>query len=404
MPKRNGTHTAFTLIELLVVIAIIAILIGLLLPAIQKIRETASRNLCANNLKQLGLALHCYADAHDGEFPAGGRYRNGDYGNWDYSTGYGPQDQGNWIISILPYVEEYALYSYIAPYLAPDDSPPTTYVGLGGTKYDAQGNPPILSFPLSGLPIYSLWDIPMNPAFFAGRGVALSNDTADYAFMMLCQPPKIIRCPSDNYVYWDTRPATNYGVCIGPIDAGHQCASTPDFSAYAHLPGIPPTTGRNSMSSKSQMIGLFSPAAFGSDNNDAGNTTMQVRLSADIPDGTSSTIALGEMLPYQTREAAGFRWMSGITGNAATIAPINIATDCFDLNWNCNDPDGNPCSPAWKSNQNYQLANGFKSRHPGGALFCFADGSIHFLSQNIDMSTYQYLGCRNDGMAVAVPD
>lgn len=109
-------RSAFTLIELLVVIAIIAILIGLLLPAVQKVREAAARIQCDNNIKQIGLAVHSYHDSFKKVPPIGSwgpTFRNNDFppATNGGSLISGDGATGTWLLHLLPYVEQGNLYS-----------------------------------------------------------------------------------------------------------------------------------------------------------------------------------------------------------------------------------------------------------------------------------------------------
>ena len=162
------TRAGFTLIELLVVIAIIAVLVGLLLPAVQKVREAAARTKCANNLKQIGLAAHNYHGAN-GYFPPGFTSATATTDGDSLGPGWG------WAAHLLPYLEQDALHKSIAfnkditdpahaaarvtklqGFLCPSDAPilPTftvpgatpcpvafaNYVGVGGI-YEVTGYP-----------------------------------------------------------------------------------------------------------------------------------------------------------------------------------------------------------------------------------------------------------------------
>jgi prepilin-type N-terminal cleavage/methylation domain-containing protein/prepilin-type processing-associated H-X9-DG protein len=334
--RRSG----FTLIELLVVIAIIAVLIGLLLPAVQKVREASARSKCGNNLHQMGLALQAYHEVN-GRFPpakinsgssgAGPSFYSGQSFRVYNHTGF---------VLLLPYVEQENLFKQ--------------YDFAYPSSNSAWANPPATPQPLAmgGVPA-------AHPNVAVVVGTYLS----------------VYTCPSDKM------PAVENEAGQGPYSRTNSrrsnylfsCGSTNDYTA-TYNPGA-----------------KYS-GAFG---------TNGAAALTEITDGTSSTIAIGESKQDHTSSAYGPYWGSGthtaVQGYTGGVWSPTLPPDGFNVNY----PWGRVVDQAVGRAGQLQYAWGFGSWHDGGANFVMCDGSVRFINDGISFALFQALNTVAGGEVVS---
>jgi prepilin-type N-terminal cleavage/methylation domain-containing protein/prepilin-type processing-associated H-X9-DG protein len=377
MRRRQG----FTLIELLVVIAIIGVLIALLLPAVQKIREAANRITCSNNLHQIALGAHNYHDVFK-RLPVGVYvpYSKDGYHNCqDITFPFGP----NWAVYLLPFIEQDNLFKSVNVNAYPGVTLPANLFNF--TAYDR--------------------------SWRALRGVTV----------------KVYLCPSDSnnneIPYNDTSgvdcPAEagwargNYAATAGFTDSDHttdgaMCLQNNPFDGTG-ADGVIPNNPANPPLSKG-------PIFFQSTTGKNGT-----RLT-DIIDGTSNTIMFNEVRAGVSELDPRGTWALGQPSSSFTNAGRNYNPT---PNNTLDSPDGQTygdeiqnCYKFWYYGLGAQLGMGCfpntsgdqmnsgmaRSMHPGGVNAAFADGSVHFITNNIDQYTWCILQSKNDGQVLLNTD
>jgi prepilin-type N-terminal cleavage/methylation domain-containing protein/prepilin-type processing-associated H-X9-DG protein len=326
LPRRRG----FTLVELLVVIAIIAILIGLLLPAVQKVRESAFRTQCQNNMKQMGLAIHGFHDTYR-IFP------RGTYD--DISDANGTLAALPWGVYILPYLEQDSLFKMFN----------TNYNWNSPTLVGTFNNPPNNNNP-PGTP---------NPA---------------------ATPLKVYQCPSSpsrGEVYtdtWSNNPPGQSEATSPYSGFGSWTVSASDYCAASGVPHhiwsayLPPGTN------------------IGNENGILNDNNVIVSM-VQVADGTSNTWLVGECggqpnfwitgpLLYDTPPA----WARGLGSTSGGGWADETNGDKWILGNTAdglNPGGGGPCFI------NCDNIVNFYSFHRVGANFLYADGHVSFLQQSL---------------------
>jgi prepilin-type N-terminal cleavage/methylation domain-containing protein/prepilin-type processing-associated H-X9-DG protein len=341
-------RAAFTLIELLVVIAIIAVLVGLLLPAVQRVRESANRMSCTNNLKQIGLAVHHYHDAM-GRFPPGK--------DLDYRVRRpGSPVYARWSVhsKLLPYLEQSNLYNSI------DFSFPPETPGMGGA---------IVKF--------------MPP---------WQNPNRENAQACRTKVPTFI-CPSDVTNEPDDWPGqNNYLANLGSTflcDLSEKLPSTIASGERAngvfyYLSGV---RLADITDGTSQTI-LFSEKLRGAGTPNP-RTDMFIMSNTTTLDSTYQTCsAIDPNLALPLTSKQGYSW---VMGEMCCTTYNHVSTP------NTTTCAGSPF-PGNMANMAMQVPP--SSNHPGGVNALMGDGSVRFIQNNINLATWRALGTRDNGEVV----